>query len=91
MQERAYLLLVQLMNVLVFLVDYGATTEISKDVADIIMELLQNGTYTCICFLLHEILIIRYRIQTMCYHCQSANKEIVCNISITKLIILLLI
>ena len=56
------------MNVLVFLVDYGAI-KISKDVADIIIKLLRNGTYTCICFLLHEILIIRHRIQSMCYHC----------------------
>ena len=67
------------MNVLVFLVDYGAI-KISKDVADIIIKLLRNGTYTCNCFLLHEILIIRHRIQSMCYHCQSENKETVCDI-----------
>ena len=57
MQERACLLLVQLMNVLVFLVDYGAI-KISKDMAEIIMKLLRNGMYTCTCLLLHEILII---------------------------------
>ena len=69
MQKRACSILVQLINVLVFLIDYGATTEISKDVADIIIQLLKNGMYTCICLLLHEILIIRHRIQSMCYHC----------------------
>ena len=57
MQERACSLLVQFMNALVFLVDYG-TIKISKDVADTIMKLLQNGKYICICLLLHEILII---------------------------------
>ena len=67
MQARACSILVQLMNVLVFLVDYGVI-KISKDVADIIMKLLQNGIYTCICLLLHEILIIRHKLQTMCYH-----------------------
>ena len=43
MQERACSLLVQFMNALVFLVDYG-TIKISKDVADTIMKLLQNGS-----------------------------------------------
>ena len=68
MQERACSILVQLMILLVFLIDYGAII-IPEDVADIIMKLLQNGTYTCICSLLHEIVMIRHnKLQSMCSH-----------------------
>ena len=55
------------MNVLVFLIDYGAI-KVSKDVAEIIMKLLKNGMYTYIFLLLYEILIIRRKLQSMCSH-----------------------
>ena len=61
---HSYAILVQLMNVLVFLVNYGAI-KMSKVVADIIMKLLQNGMYTYICLLLREVLMIRHRMQSM--------------------------